>query len=411
MPRQTTTYRVLIASPSDCEEERRLVPEVISDWVDGHSLSLDITVLPVKWETNSVPELGEKGARPQGIINSQLIKDSDILVAIFWSRLGTPTGKADSGTIEEIEEFRKAGRPVLVYFSQKPVPNNVDTSQLEKLREYREQIRHEGICFDYHSLENLRNLLSKHLNRVITELHEVHKLSLKNPVNAEPMDERLKRFREFADEFDSFLRGFELKWHAEQEVRQINLNNGKSHLLSAYDHVHTLTSRIKFGLDEIKEPLKEILVKIRQLQDHHLFADGGRSMAEFWEHGNEIIKDLHGISGKIRVLERRLLEPQSEIPPNAHPTDRGVSLSELAAEIIREAVKDKNGMILAYGLLDGWHVATNQLDFVEPDDPRSEAKARAAIKELQANGLIEQRGKESYGVTAAGFDWTDKQNP
>jgi len=57
------------------------------------------------------------GDRPQAILNKQLGEISNILIGIFWTRLGTHTGQAESGTVEEIEEFMKAGKPVLLYFS------------------------------------------------------------------------------------------------------------------------------------------------------------------------------------------------------------------------------------------------------------------------------------------------------
>jgi len=61
----------------------------------------------VRWETHSYPATGE---RPQGIINRQIVDSGHLLIGIFGNRVGTPTGEAQSGTIEEIEEFRKTGR-------------------------------------------------------------------------------------------------------------------------------------------------------------------------------------------------------------------------------------------------------------------------------------------------------------
>ncbi len=45
------------------------------------------------------------GDRPQGIINEQLVNNCDIFIGIFWGRLGTRTGKTESGSVEEIEKF------------------------------------------------------------------------------------------------------------------------------------------------------------------------------------------------------------------------------------------------------------------------------------------------------------------
>ena len=114
MPQRGLIFRALVASPSDCIHERRLIPEVIAEWNAVHSLSNAAVIEPVLWETHSRPDLG---GRPQGIINKQLVANCDLLVGAFWTRLGTPTGEAVSGTAEEIEQFRGAGKPVLLYFS------------------------------------------------------------------------------------------------------------------------------------------------------------------------------------------------------------------------------------------------------------------------------------------------------
>ena len=45
-------FRVLIASPSDVEEERDAVVSVIQAWNDLHSRSREIVLLPLRWETH-----------------------------------------------------------------------------------------------------------------------------------------------------------------------------------------------------------------------------------------------------------------------------------------------------------------------------------------------------------------------
>jgi hypothetical protein len=61
----------------------------------------------VRWKTDSAPAAGE---RQQAIINGQALDTSDILVGIFWSRFGSPTGVAESGTEEEIHRSVSLGR-------------------------------------------------------------------------------------------------------------------------------------------------------------------------------------------------------------------------------------------------------------------------------------------------------------
>lgn len=76
MPQLGTIYRALVASPGDCIEERKLVPGVFHRWNTAHSLARSACVLPVLWEVDAYPQLGD---RPQGVINSQLIDHCDLL--------------------------------------------------------------------------------------------------------------------------------------------------------------------------------------------------------------------------------------------------------------------------------------------------------------------------------------------
>jgi hypothetical protein len=74
-------------------------------------------LLAVGWETDVAPEMG---APAQSIIDRQILNDADLLVGIFWTRIGTPTASYASGAVEEIEEHLKAGRPAMLYFSAAP---------------------------------------------------------------------------------------------------------------------------------------------------------------------------------------------------------------------------------------------------------------------------------------------------
>src|SRR5690606_15491050 len=135
MPRTSTILEILIASPSDVVEERRLLVAVFEEWNVAHGRSRGCVLQPVLWETHSTPEYGD---RPQAIINRRLVDACDGLVGAFWTRLGTPTGDALSGTVEEINRIRDAKKPVMLYFStREPVLESIDTQQLDALRAFR----------------------------------------------------------------------------------------------------------------------------------------------------------------------------------------------------------------------------------------------------------------------------------
>ena len=163
-------FQLLVASPGDVPSERQAITEIIHDWNDLNSSERQVVVLPVRWETHSSPELG---APPQAIINRQLADQCDFVVSVFSTRMGTPTENADSGTAEEIDRAGTAGKPVMLYFSNAPVPPaEIDTKQLERVREFRAKTYPQGIVEDYDSLQEFRDKFARHLSRTVRNLIE-----------------------------------------------------------------------------------------------------------------------------------------------------------------------------------------------------------------------------------------------
>jgi hypothetical protein len=73
LPYQATVYKVMIASPSDVAQERRVIREVIHEWNSIHAEDRRIVLMPIGWETHSSPYMGE---RAQEIINVQLLSST-----------------------------------------------------------------------------------------------------------------------------------------------------------------------------------------------------------------------------------------------------------------------------------------------------------------------------------------------
>lgn len=156
-----TTYRVLIASPSDLTEERETATMAINDWNALHAAAEGVVLLPVKWETHARPE---SGVRPQGAINAQIVQPCDILIGLFWTKLGTSTGVAESGTVEEIDQFVEQQKPALLYFSDRPkAPSGIDLTQLGKLKEFKDETYSQALVGSFSSVDELRMKLLRDL--------------------------------------------------------------------------------------------------------------------------------------------------------------------------------------------------------------------------------------------------------
>jgi len=165
--RSAVILNVLIASPSDVSAERDAVESAIHEWNANHHERMGIMLHPVRWETHSYPASGD---RPQAIINRQIVDSGDILIGIFGYRLGTPTGVAQSGTIEEIEKFRKTGKHVALYFSVADVPRSADRDQLKALENYQRERERDTLFGRFRTPEELRRLVTQHLPKIVAEV-------------------------------------------------------------------------------------------------------------------------------------------------------------------------------------------------------------------------------------------------
>src|SRR5215831_5937806 len=165
MPFSATVLRLMIASPGDVQKERAVVREVVSEWNSTNGAHRNLMLLAVGWETDVAPEMGDA---PQSIIDRRILKDADLLVGIFWTRLGTPTASYASGAVEEIEEHLKAHKPAMLYFSSAPAPLDVvDPTQYQALKTFRDSCRSRGLYASYTDVDDFRRQLSKDLQIVM----------------------------------------------------------------------------------------------------------------------------------------------------------------------------------------------------------------------------------------------------
>lgn len=182
MSYEATVFNVMIASPGDVASERAIIRDVIYEWNAVHSSARKIVLLPIGWETHSSPEMGEPA---QAIINKQILSKCDMLVGVFWTRIGTPTEHHISGTVEEIEEHIATGSPTMLYFSSQPVAmDTVDLDQVKRLKQFKESCQSRGLYQGYDSHSDFKEKFYRHLQLKVNE-HEIFKESVNQVVNEE----------------------------------------------------------------------------------------------------------------------------------------------------------------------------------------------------------------------------------
>lgn len=169
-----TRITVFIASPGDVEDERQLVFEAVQDLNDAFAGSANFILECKGWEKTAWPGFG---ADPQDVINREL-GEYDIFVGIFWNRLGTPTARAESGTVEEFrtayERWTHNQRPSLMLYFRTSAANFLtvdEADQKKKLLEFKGTLNElGGLFFEYASPDQFRRLITKHLTKELISL-------------------------------------------------------------------------------------------------------------------------------------------------------------------------------------------------------------------------------------------------
>jgi hypothetical protein len=285
---QAEVRRILIASPGDVAEERRALPQAIHDWNGLNAHALGVVLLPVLWESGTIPEMGD---RPQAIVNRQLVDDADILVATFWTRLGSPTGEDASGTVEEIRRFREAEKPILIYFSSAPVViDSVDLGQYERLRTFRDQCRTEGLVAEYESVEQLRRRVGDDLTRLIRSTAIASNARLQTRVQQVPtVDEALDSYR-------TQLQLVVVRSQAGWAISDFEADEWRWHMRTLSEELAEYVAQLTVFLGEpdaaLVADLRLLAAEAYQLSRHEFYLDGGRSVEVFEQSAKHLYANL-----------------------------------------------------------------------------------------------------------------------
>lgn len=165
--------RIVVASPSDVRAEREIVTEVVEELNRNLAAVVDLRLEVSRWETDAFPGFHAEG--PQGWIDPRLrIQDCDLLIGIFWKRIGTKTPGGKSGTEHEFqtayEEWKATGRPqIMVYFCQRPyMPlSKAETDQQGRVLEFKDAFPEQGLWWSYKGKLEFEKTLRSHLSQFI----------------------------------------------------------------------------------------------------------------------------------------------------------------------------------------------------------------------------------------------------
>lgn len=278
--------KIFIASPGDVNIQRDEVERLIWDWNAEHVDSKGTILMPVRWENNSSPSF-KVNSSGQEVINHQIVKSSDILIAIFGNKIGTKTPRGKSGTVEEINVFYEEHKDrVGIFFVEGNVPVDLldEHKMVMRYKQYLSNNNH-GLYSSY-DINNIRRFITREVDKLISNNSDYKEAenNIENNLNLNIFDsleydddERLfvihaveNSIRDFGDRWMSghTLREIE-KWERENNLSEYLSNRYTSVLQKLFDrkllYVKEYTSEGNprlYGVEvEIYKKLKKVILE------------------------------------------------------------------------------------------------------------------------------------------------------
>lgn len=158
--------KTFISCPSDIGEEVKslsLIIEQLNKTIGAHE---DYMIEALNWKLDTYSSIGEDA---QSVINHQIDDEYDVLIAIIWKKLGSPTKRENSGTVEEIKNAIKNNKKFLIFFNNNsPNLNEVDIEELQRIREFKKELSSQGVLYkEFSTLTEFENLFRANMSNLI----------------------------------------------------------------------------------------------------------------------------------------------------------------------------------------------------------------------------------------------------
>lgn len=217
MARDIRVFDVFVASPAEVAEERERLEAVIRElneiWQDRLGVQLNL----IRWETHTYPGFGEDA---QDVINREMPDTVDVFIGILWSRVGTPTRRAGSGTLEEFERAYAQWKrdpdsiKLLMYFKKAAIDiEDIDPEQISQVRAFERSLPEKGgFYWKFDTSDAFERIVRNHLARLAQELASDPEGGVRQPITASPLTTPVEREDEegLLDLVDQWTDGLEV---------------------------------------------------------------------------------------------------------------------------------------------------------------------------------------------------------
>lgn len=175
----TRRIRVFVSSPGDVADERAQCGAAVQELnatlralLPDRGVELEL----IRWETHTFPDIA---GEPQQVVDDQIAVDYDIFIGIMWTRFGTPTSTAGSGTEHEFRaaytgwQERRIPAHILFYFGEAAIPAQLareNAEQLKAVNDFHVELARMGLVDSYEVTAKFGDKVRRHLVLVLSKL-------------------------------------------------------------------------------------------------------------------------------------------------------------------------------------------------------------------------------------------------
>ncbi|MCH2232574.1 MAG: hypothetical protein MK105_19715 [Crocinitomicaceae bacterium] len=374
---EVKNIKLFVSCPGDISEEldsiRVIVNEINKTSGTRDSFRLEL----LNWKEDTYTQIGSDA---QEVINNQLEPQYDILVGLMWQKLGTPTKRDKSGTVEEINRcLENESKEQLIYFNVSPPEdlNAINLEQLIKVKEFKSDLSSLGVLYkEYHSINQFDSLFRINLNNLI----------LDQILNNEKLEEVVVEVQPYSEIHDLIKDVEENEYHAmDPETLELiedtthRLNLVTSSLKNVASSMNWLTERLNSRTTQLNNATAIKDNRLRESKSKKICNDLALELNEFNEMINNEVPEFSSNFIKVSGSYSDILIAASQYDNDTYEETKSTAME------LRDAVESSTkGSANLLKFVRSWPPAFTKLN-------KSKRETELTVKNLtkeMLNGLM-----------------------
>lgn len=254
--KQVKQIKLFISCPGDITHELDSIKLVVDEINKTAGEQNSYVLRLLNWKTDTYTQIGSDA---QEVINTQIEKQYDILIGLLWLRLGTPTKRDKSGTVEEINRaLNNNEKEQLIYFKTASPADitKINPEELLEINQFKQDLGNKGVLYhEFPSTSKFETLFRIQLTKLIFDKlsgSDTTPNNLDNENLPEIVEDKYSHITSLIAEVENFdEKEVEIDIFNTVEIAQTHLNLVTTSLTSMSESMNDWTLKMESRTKEI----------------------------------------------------------------------------------------------------------------------------------------------------------------